>query len=737
MGLRFGCARALSAVSTWGLKNVFRRPAANFPGKVALYADPRLISDLSPRLRDGSVMVVGTNGKTTVTNMLATALGNAGRSVICNWTGANLDSGIATALLQNSEADWGVFECDELWLVKVLPQLKSDYLVLTNLFRDQLDRVGEINIIQDSIVKALEGSPTTVLIYNADDPHCQSIANRVANGKIAFGLDEDMHLVQNTVADAHICQSCLSIMDYEYHQYDQLGKYRCPNCGFARASLSYAATDIKLAEDGLSFTVSTGKFSERVSAPFPGAYMVYNLLALCAVGTLVGLPFTTIQATIDAYDPKNGRLEPYTVKGRPTLLNLAKNPAGFNQNLRIVAQGSGRKAVGFFVNDKEGDGRDVSWLWDIDFQELSGDSDLVVYAGGIRRNDVQVRLKYAGISSQLVDGAEDMLARVEKDSPDAKAYLIANYTALPSVKAELDRLCDAASPEQTANSPMNFMEGAEAKHAQAAADAVASGLPEEAEEPTDVAPFTIVHVLPDLLNLYGDGGNVTVLERRLTWRGIPVRIERVEFGMQLDLSQADIVFLGGGPDREQELASKDLEGMADTLRAYVEDDGVLLAICGGYQIVGNEWLLGDETKPGLGIIDFTTKRAPGGSRNRLVDNIVIDSPLASMSVVGYENHAGRTYLGAGVKPFGRVLGSHGKGNNDKDMADGALYRNAVCTYLHGPLLSKNPQVADELIRRALARRARKAGTEPEELVPLDDSVEHAANDYMRTRLGVR
>ena len=185
MGLQFAGARAVSAVSTWGLKNVFRRPAANFPGKIALYVDPRLIADLAPKLEQGSVCVVGTNGKTTVTNLLADALELAGRRVVCNRTGANLDSGVATSLLHAGPSDWGVFECDELWLAKILPQLQATYVVLLNLFRDQLDRVGEIDRIQDSIVGALEKSPGTVLVYNADDPLCVRIAERAANPSIA------------------------------------------------------------------------------------------------------------------------------------------------------------------------------------------------------------------------------------------------------------------------------------------------------------------------------------------------------------------------------------------------------------------------------------------------------------------------------------------------------------------------------------------------------------------------
>ena len=151
MSMRFEIARATGALSTWALRDVLHRAAANFPGKAALYVDPQLIADLRARMREGSVVVVGTNGKTTVTNLLADAFEAAGKTVVCNRTGANLDSGVATALLQADEADWGVFESDELWLAKIAPQLKPRFVVLLNLFRDQLDRMGEIDHMQAAI----------------------------------------------------------------------------------------------------------------------------------------------------------------------------------------------------------------------------------------------------------------------------------------------------------------------------------------------------------------------------------------------------------------------------------------------------------------------------------------------------------------------------------------------------------------------------------------------------------
>ena len=720
MGLQFAAARAVSAVSTWGLKHVFHRPAANFPGKIALYADPRVIADLAPRLQKGSVCVVGTNGKTTVTNLLADALETAGQRVVCNRTGANLDSGVATALLHAREADWGVFECDELWLAKILPHLQANYVVLLNLFRDQLDRVGEIDRIQESIAGALATSPKTTLVFNADDPLCAAIAERVGNPTVAFGVDEDLHLPQNTVADAQMCQRCSAMLEYAYRQYGQLGSYCCPACGFARPSLDCAARDVHLGADGLSFAAHGPRGDAEIEAPFSGAYMVYNLLAIWAAADLVSEPAEALQRAIDAFDPRNGRLQEFAVAGRRTLLNLAKNPTGFNQNIKIILQDERPKAVAFFVNDKEGDGRDVSWLWDIDFEELAGQSGLRVFAGGIRKNDVQVRLKYAGLDAALVDDAAGMFAQLDGLPADARAYVIANYTALPPVHAELGRLADGG---QAAGAPLS---------PKPSEGLSGSGGVQAAED--DAAPLVIAHLFPDLLNLYGDGGNVKVLERRARERGIPVEVRRVNHGEHVDLAGVDLVFLGGGPDREQRLASEDLMRMRDDLHAYVEDDGVLLAICGGFQILGHEWLLGEEVVKGLGLVDMTTERAPGGSGNRLIGNIALRSPLADQAVVGYENHAGRTHLGTGVEAFGDVASSTGHGNNDSDKRDGVRYKNVVGTYLHGPLLPKNPQVADALLIRALERRARRAGVPAPELAPLDDAVENAANEYVRNRL---
>ena len=738
MSLRFSLAKAAGAVSTWGLRHVAHRPAANLPGKIALKIDPSLLDELRSKCTQGSVITVGTNGKTSTNNLLADAFEAAGRTIICNRTGANLAAGISSALLQQPAAQWGVFECDELWLAHVLPHLRSNYVLLLNLFRDQLDRCGEIDRIQTSIAGALIASPDTVLVYNADDPLCARIADEVPNRTVAFGLSESMGLAQNTVTDAQMCQKCDGMVRYHYRQYGQLGDYFCDQCDFARPTLDFAGRDIAIGPAGVTMEVCGPAGCESVHTPQPTPYAAYNLVASYALCREVGIPTADFQRAQDAFNPRNGRLQRYRLGGRDVLLNLAKNPTGFNQNLKIVEADRGPKMVAFFINDQVADGRDISWIWDIDFEELAGQPDTVVFAGGSRAHDLAVRLKYAGIEAAVIESIEDAFARLGALTAagvlpaDAAVYAIANYTALPPVHAALNAM-EAAEPDDAAEPAVSDL--ASPSHAEGADpkapshDAAASASATATSEP----PVVIAHMLPDLLNLYGDGGNVRILEQRLRWRGIPVEVRRIQHGEAVDFSQVDLVFMGGGPDREQKLASEQLLAMRDELAAYVEGDGPLLAICGGYQILGRQWLWGDELVPGLGLIDMETRR-PGTSADRLIDNMVLESPLAAHPVVGYENHAGRTYLGEGVEGFGRVVSSCGHGNNDDDRVEGARYKNVVGTYSHGPLLSKNPEVADWLLARALERRAERTGTPAADLAPLDDSAERAANASMVKRL---
>lgn len=233
----------------------------------------------------------------------------------------------------------------------------------------------------------------------------------------------------------------------------------------------------------------------------------------------------------------------------------------------------------------------------------------------------------------------------------------------------------------------------------------------------------IAHLYPELLNLYGDGGNILVLRKRLEWRDIGCEVREVHIDDRPSFSDVDIVFIGGGSDREQRIVCEHLLAERSELAAYVEDGGVLVAVCGGYQLLGHSYLMGDEKVEGLSLVDLYTDR---GSP-RLIGNIAIESRISAQPIVGYENHGGRTHLGEGVEPLGRVV--HGHGNDGESGYEGCLYKNIVGTYIHGPLLPKNPGVADYLIGRALERRCGDATLEP-----LDDAFELAANDTMYQRL---
>ncbi|MDO4502504.1 MAG: MurT ligase domain-containing protein [Coriobacteriia bacterium] len=783
MGLRETAARCAGSLSRHALQGLLHRDATSFPGKLALRLDPDLIAHAASSLTCGSIVIVGTNGKTTTTNLIADALERTGATVCCNRAGANMNTGVATALMADGRAQWGVIECDELWLPHVLPQLQPRYLVLLNLFRDQLDRSGEIDVVQQCILRALEQSPATTLLFNADDPLCARIALEAPNPRLSFGVAASMGLAQNSVADAQICQRCSQPLTYAFHQYGQLGDYACPTCGFARPALDFAAQDVRLSASGVQLELAApahldekayrGKHAVRPAAadapvPYhaelPGAYMAYNLTAAAAAATLLGCPPEAIQQAMTDFAPNNGRLERLVVGQHPTLVNLAKNPTGMNQNLRIALADQRPFVLGVFINDQDADGHDVSWLWDVDFEELASRPDLRVFAGGVRKHDLQVRLKYAGVNAELADGPADLVAAAQAAGPDCPVYAIANYTALPAVKSGMEALAQPGAvlpdarpvpkPASTKNAaasaqhlaPTNGcfapLRESNVPTKDAYCEGTASDFPTSQDLPvspafrasTDSAssPVIIGHLFPQLLNLYGDGGNATVLRRRLEWRGIPVEVRAIDEHAPFDLADVDLLFLGGAPDREQEIASRALMEHAAELRTYVESGSPCLAICGGFQMLGRSWILNGRSVPGLALGAFETRRA-GTSRDRLVDNVVLQVPGIDHPVVGYENHAGRTFLDDPATAFGQLTSKTGHGNNDQNRADGYASGNLLCTYLHGPLLAKNPQVADLLLARALKRWSERTGSPAPALAPLDDTVELRANAFMAAR----
>lgn len=717
MNFRSSLACTSSDIARWGLRSILKRQGGVLPGRIAMKIDPELLSDLASFV-DCSVVITGTNGKTTTSNLIADAVAASGATVVCNRAGNNMEPGVVGALLEarsglkrSGGKRVGVFECDELYTVRVLPKLKPTYFVLLNLFRDQLDRYGEIDHTQDVIAHALELSPETTLIYNADDPLCASIAARVPNTSIAFGIDGATGTESDRISDSRFCSQCNAPLEYDYVQYGQLGAYHCPSCGWSRPALLRRVTDVELTCNGYGFDLTFGPEAKapatHITTRYNGLYMVYNVAAAFFAAHELGVDSAHLQPTLDAYVPAGGRMGRWEIAGRTVEANLAKNPVGFDRQIQSIKTAGGRLCA-FFLNDNDADGHDVSWIYDVDFERIADTPGLVAFVGGTRAHDMQVRLKYAGIDAGIISNIEQAIGAVADEEAVDTCYAVANYTAFPPLVKELDELknTDASSV---------------ASHAATRADGSAV--------PTDIVPvelsrpLRIVYLYPDALNLYGDGGNVIALERRCAWRGIPVLVDEVRMGETLDLTDADIVMMGGGSDRDQLAVAHELLAQKDKVAAYVEDGGSLLAICGSYQLLGRSYYMGENRVEGLGVIAAETVR---GS-DRLIGNVAVKTDLASEPFVGFENHGGRTLLDAEAMPLGTSVVT-GTGNNGDDGFEGLIYKGVIGTYLHGPALPKNPELADWLIAHALERRGDAQANALLPLKPLDDAYEYAAHD---------
>lgn len=714
MSVRSSFATSAAGLARWGLRSVLHRNGGVLPGTVAMKIDPELLGTLG-RMLDKSVVVTGTNGKTTTTNLIADAVAASGAITVCNRAGNNMEPGIVGALLesygrikhQGDTARIGVFECDELYTARILPKLKPRFFVLLNLFRDQLDRCGEIDHTQDVIVQALESSRFTTLIFNADDPLCAAIADRVPNPAIPFGLTEATGTETTRISESRFCPKCGTPLDYAFVQYGQLGSYACPECGWSRPELARSVSRVALTPKGYSFD-ATGKNEQvtHIDTSYNGLYMVYNVAAAFFAAQQLGAHAEQFQHVLDAYVPAGGRMASWDVAGRKVVSNLAKNPVGFDRQIQQIKTAGGTLAA-FFLNDNDADGHDVSWIWDVDFERIADTPGLVAFAGGTRAHDMQVRLKYAGIEAQIIGSIAPALAAVAQKNIDEPFYAVANYTAFPALVKELEKL--QAQGALTAEAA----QGIEPFRA----------LDKQLELER---PLRVVYLYPDALNLYGDGGNAMIIKSRCAWRGIPVTVDEVTMGQKLNLESADIVLMGGGADRDQLAVAHELASRREEIARYVESDGTLLAICGSYQLLGHSYYMGDTRIEGLGVLDIETTRGEG----RLIGNVAVTTELCDAPLVGFENHGGRTHLGPNAAPLGDSV-VPGTGNNGGDGHEGVLYRGVVGTYLHGPVLSKNPQLADWLIEHALRRRIQQGDRTAASLLPLyplDDSLEHAAHD---------
>ena len=416
------------------------------PGDVARAIDPDVLRKLSHDLEQGSVVITGTNGKTTTARLISWMLEGAGQSVVSNRAGANLIYGATAAALDRAgangrlQADWGVFEIDEASLERAVEEIQPRVAIVLNLFRDQLDRYGELETIAKRIEAALKRLPAASrAVLNADDPRVAEIGMNLERRPLWFGLDDPAVAADNLphAADARTCPRCGAslIFDAVYVGHD--GAYRCPNGDFARPSAELAATLIEL--NGFD-TLAMGAGGVRIELALGGLYNCYNVLAAFAAGCALGLDPTFMADRFRSFRAAFGRQESLEASGRRLNLVLSKNPAGFNETVRTAVDLAGGKNFLLGLNDRRADGTDVSWIWDVDFEQLRGRAHVVVPAGN-RAYDLAVRLKYAGVEAMPPepDPARALDALVAATPEREAAHMLCTYTAMLDIRAELVR----------------------------------------------------------------------------------------------------------------------------------------------------------------------------------------------------------------------------------------------------------------------------------------------------------
>lgn len=433
--IRLFLAVAACKAAIWGSR-LLGKKGSSAPGQLALAIYPGVLKSLAAQVKREIIVVCGTNGKTTTNNLLYSFLSSRGFRVVCNKVGANMLYGVCCAFAQEASvfgrlrADYACIEVDEASCVKVFAHMKPDKMVITNLFRDQLDRYGEIDITVDYLKRALALTPETELILNGDDPLVAQFGENTERKCYYMGVDEDAGVSLSETKEGRFCVLCGEKLEYEYYHYSQLGKFHCPGCGFARRPLDFRVSGVSL-DNGLKFQLEHEEKSIAFDVSYRGFYNIYNIVLSYAAATLAAGEIPDYAGVLARYRPQIGRMEEFCV-GKKIVLNLSKNPAGFNQAISTVAKDERPKDVLIVINDNAQDGKDISWIWDVDFERMKeiGIGNFIL--SGIRVDDLAVRLKYAGIEEERLTKVRSLreAAQTLAAGGGEIGYALVNYTAV-------------------------------------------------------------------------------------------------------------------------------------------------------------------------------------------------------------------------------------------------------------------------------------------------------------------
>ena len=459
MGARLTAALLAGRMAAGLSRQLGRGGGTVIAGHIVPRIDPTALTTITRRLRLGTVIVSGTNGKTTTTRLISHILRGAGVRPLHNRAGANLVTGLITAVVQQTalngrpRADLGLFEVDEATVPAALRHVRPRAVLLTNLFRDQLDRYGEVHFVADLWTKALAGlPPDATVILNADDPLVASLGAdlearqggspgpergrtllRFGVGDVTAGTADVPH-----ASDARLCPLCGAAYRYTVAFYGHLGHYACSGCGAARPMPDVEATHVELVgDDATVVTIRTPRGVLEARLSLPGLYNVYNALAATAACLALGQELDAIRRGLETFTAAFGRLERIAVEGRELFLALVKNPVGFGEVLRTILRPAGERHLLIIINDLYADGTDISWLWDVDFERLQGRVATAVCAG-LRADDMAVRLKYAGVPTDRVVVQPDLRAALREAvdrTPTGKTlHVLPTYTAMLQVR---------------------------------------------------------------------------------------------------------------------------------------------------------------------------------------------------------------------------------------------------------------------------------------------------------------
>lgn len=702
---------------------ICHKNGGNFLGKIAYDWNPEIFKYF--KVNCPVIAVSATNGKTMTNNCIGYTLKTAGKKIVSNVEGNNMETGIISTILKNCtltgkiKADYLVFEVDESYIPVVFKDFRLDTLVILNFFRDQLDRNGEVESLIlriNEFLKTYNGN----LILNNDDPNVARLGQANSSNKniYYFSVDKYQFATEQIkeAGEGKFCPFCKTKLEYEYYQYSHVGKFKCPNCNFGDNEIYKLATNVDLKNRCFDIEGNTYKINGN------SIYLIYNYTAVYSVCSLYSISNDVVKKAFSTFALNNGRLEEIKINNVQTIINLAKNPTGSNVSLRILNEDDSEKELLFVLNDNIADGFDVSWIWDINFNNLNNVSRIIT--SGTRAYDIAIRIKTSGFPTEKIEPYLNLADAVKAlYKTDVKKYVIANYTSLQPTRHELRKFGETNKNNIVENIAVTNQENY--NNISSNIDTI-----RQSNETNSDCPncLKILYLYPDMLELYGDYGNIQVLKYRIESRGCQAVIDRYSIGDDApNFNDYDIVFAGGGADNEQSILAEDLVKYKENIQEAVQNGVFFLLICGAYQLFG-KYYKGVEGNiiPGLEVFDYYTVANPD-RKKRCIGNIVIDANLNDLKtkIIGFENHGGQTFNIS--NSFGKVL--FGNGNKFGDSEEGFFKNNVIATYLHGPLLSKNPELCDYIIKYCLDRKY----NENVSLKPLNDKFESLCRNQLLDR----